>query len=140
VCKRELEIRNFVPVTYFEIVATAKVTRSIISSISGIASTFGANCGSMRTTSACTVLSWRRPLRRSNARGLSDVSANLPKNEIRGFADTGKRASARHAGHRRGAVWRGGFAHLLKNRFYIGESVYRGEVPGGEQAPGSCPV
>src|SRR5207344_82212 len=25
VCRRELEIRNFVPVTYFEIVATAKV-------------------------------------------------------------------------------------------------------------------
>src|SRR6201981_2657962 len=26
VCKRELEIQNFVPVTYFEVVATAKVT------------------------------------------------------------------------------------------------------------------
>ena len=25
VCKRELEIRNFVPVAYFEVVATAKV-------------------------------------------------------------------------------------------------------------------
>ncbi len=25
-------------------------------------------------------------------------------------------------------------AHLLKNRFYIGEVVYRGEVHGGEQA------
>jgi DNA topoisomerase-3 len=25
VCKRELEIRDFVPVTYFEIVATAKI-------------------------------------------------------------------------------------------------------------------
>jgi hypothetical protein len=28
-----------------------------------------------------------------------------------------------------------GFAYLLKNRFYIGEVVYRGEVHGGEQAP-----
>ena len=29
----------------------------------------------------------------------------------------------------------GALAHLLKNRFYIGEVVYRGEVHGGEQAP-----
>jgi site-specific DNA recombinase len=29
----------------------------------------------------------------------------------------------------------GALAHLLKNRFYIGELVYRGEVHGGEQAP-----
>jgi site-specific DNA recombinase len=29
----------------------------------------------------------------------------------------------------------GALAHLLKNRFYIGEVVYRGEVYGGEQAP-----
>jgi len=29
----------------------------------------------------------------------------------------------------------GALAYLLKNRFYIGEVVYRGEVHGGEQAP-----
>src|SRR5204863_7802970 len=29
----------------------------------------------------------------------------------------------------------GALAHLLKNRFYIGEVVYRGEVHGGEQVP-----
>src|SRR5256884_3008925 len=29
----------------------------------------------------------------------------------------------------------GALAHLLKNRFYIGEVVYRGEVHGGQQAP-----
>src|SRR6516164_6106181 len=29
----------------------------------------------------------------------------------------------------------GALAHLLRNRFYIGEVVYRGEVHGGEQAP-----
>jgi site-specific DNA recombinase len=29
----------------------------------------------------------------------------------------------------------GALAHLLKNRFYIGEVIYRGEVHGGEQAP-----
>jgi len=29
----------------------------------------------------------------------------------------------------------GALAHLLKNRFYIGEVVYRGEVHGGEQTP-----
>src|SRR5262245_32933890 len=29
----------------------------------------------------------------------------------------------------------GALAHLLKNRFYIGEVVYRGKVHGGEQAP-----
>src|SRR5215472_12022152 len=29
----------------------------------------------------------------------------------------------------------GALAHLLKNRFYIGEVVYRGEVHGGEQPP-----
>src|SRR5215470_10140601 len=29
----------------------------------------------------------------------------------------------------------GALAHLLKNRFYIGQVVYRGEVHGGEQAP-----
>src|SRR6266849_1841193 len=34
-----------------------------------------------------------------------------------------------------GSVLVGALAHLLKNRFYIGEVVYRGEVHGGEQAP-----
>src|SRR5262249_56563370 len=29
----------------------------------------------------------------------------------------------------------GALAHLVKNRFYIGEVVYRGEVHDGEQAP-----
>jgi site-specific DNA recombinase len=42
-------------------------------------------------------------------------------------------SNGRTIGGRRFGV--GALAHLLKNRFYIGEVVYRGEVHGGEQAP-----
>ena len=32
----------------------------------------------------------------------------------------------------------GSLAHLLKNRLYIGEITYRGEVHRGEHAPRTC--
>jgi site-specific DNA recombinase len=44
-----------------------------------------------------------------------------------------RRSNGRTIGGGRFGV--GALAHLLKNRFYIGEVVYRGEVHGGEQAP-----
>jgi site-specific DNA recombinase len=43
-----------------------------------------------------------------------------------------RRSNGRTIGGGRFGV--GALAHLLKNRFYIGEVVYRGEVHGGEQA------
>src|SRR5258706_14050368 len=44
-----------------------------------------------------------------------------------------RRADGRVRGHIRFGA--GPLAHLLKNRFYIGEIVYRGEVHRGEHEP-----
>jgi hypothetical protein len=68
----------------------------------------------------------------------------LDLGSIRTLAETliGRGSAASRGGcsewpHRRwGPLWRGGaLAYLLKNRFYIGEVVYRGEVHRGDHAP-----
>src|SRR5947207_6115856 len=59
------------------------------------------------------------------------LAQDLDRREIR--SKPRRLSNGRTIGGERFGV--GALAHLLKNRFYIGEVVYRGEVHGGEQAP-----
>jgi len=65
---------------------------------------------------------------------LGSVRALAQDLDRRGIRSKPRRLSnGRTIGGQRFGV--GALAHLLKNRFYIGEVVYRGEVHGGEQTP-----
>src|SRR6516164_8180398 len=83
---------------------------------------------------------WYQPRLRRFARSLRGIWSLAPFARWRRISIAGEfaasRGGRRTAGPSAGAAsaW-GALAHLLKNRFYIGEVVYRGEVHGGEQAP-----
>ncbi|HEY8006367.1 MAG TPA: recombinase family protein [Methylocella sp.] len=62
---------------------------------------------------------------------MSALMAELDRRDIRTKL-TGRREGQKSGGIRFGV---GPLAHLLKNRFYIGEVVYRGEVHRGEHEP-----
>src|SRR5207248_2222610 len=62
---------------------------------------------------------------------MSALMAELDRRDIRTKVN-GRRDGQKSGGIRFGV---GPLAHLLKNRFYIGEVVYRGEVHRGEYEP-----
>jgi site-specific DNA recombinase len=63
---------------------------------------------------------------------LGSVGALLAELDRRGIRT---KVNGRRDGGRSGGIRFGSLAHLLKNRFYIGEITYRGEVHRGEHEP-----
>jgi site-specific DNA recombinase len=65
---------------------------------------------------------------------LGSIGALLAELDRRGIRT---KVNGRHDGQKSGGIrfGVGSLAHLLKNRFYIGEVVYRGEVHSGEHEP-----
>jgi hypothetical protein len=74
-------------------------------------------------------------IRTAQNRARAEQRAGRPDRGRDEFRATQNRRRGHDWHHRRGRFGVGALAHLLKNRFYIGEVVYRGAVHRGEHEP-----